>query len=178
MAIGMIVVVIALPVGLVISMFVKQRKSVEPTRLVELRSDDSRIFKSGMVFTFWKDAQPPFVGRDTECFLVSASDQDKLLQDSIIEAPPGCTARTIDLHIRLEDAKFEMRTGNGVLKTETTYSYKPYVVDGQWIVSATDDCPPGELTITIRFPAIEAARKSFGAQHPKYHTMHLMFRKV
>lgn len=105
-------------------------------------------------FTFW--IQP----KKTYAKLPEGMKPDVLLEHSTIEPPPrGIVVKTVKVDAQLEKADAK----SGIREKVT---WEKYAIDGTWSVTVPGDCPPGDYTVRVSFPAVAEVRDEIGAKEP------------
>jgi hypothetical protein len=112
-------------------------------------------------FTFWTE---PDRGSGRRYVLVPAGTDLKLfLEGYEVKAPPGLTVKVNRLEAKEEDFSRSQKS----LRVRNTQSWKGYAIEGELVVTAAADCPEGDFTIRIAFPAVARFREDLGATDPQ-----------
>jgi hypothetical protein len=114
-------------------------------------------------FTFW--TEPDRGGNSARRYLLlpPGTDPKLFLEGHELKAPPGLTVKISRLEAKEEDFSRSQKN----VGVRTTQSWKGYAIQAELIVSAAADCPEGDFTIKIAFPAVAKFRDDLGATDPQ-----------
>jgi hypothetical protein len=117
----------------------------------EMKSVDGRVS-----LTFWTDAK-----KTRYVTLPGGTRPEVLLAGVQIQNPPhGITVETVRLEAGLEQTS--SNPGGG----RRNKSWQHYVISGTWTVQVPKECPVGEYTVRVSFPAVPQVANQLGAAEP------------
>ena len=123
----------------------------------ELVNGQPATIHGSTAFTFW--LKEPLGLRSWRYRTLAAGTERSVLENPVVEVPPGIRLVTNRLDVRLEEATEH--------DGRNKYTYKQYVISGEWTATAAEDRAPGECTIRVSFPEVLKARDALEASAPQ-----------